>query len=224
VLECAEENPLTTNWDEKGQIKTLFESFSLDATTFEHKGMRYLIWAQKDDTPKSNSCLYLDEMINPWTLAGKQIKLSTPELDWEKIGFHVNEGPAVLKTENKIFVAYSASATDYNYCMGLLSMHKDDNPLEITSWKKSQTPVFTSSEENGQYGPGHNSFVHDASTNQVVMVYHARNYKEIDGDPLKDPNRHAKAQYVTINGDSIIFGEPVPNGPYEGLKELMQGV
>ena len=48
VLENESENPLEGSWVEKGQLKTNWESFALDATTFEHKGIRYLVWAQKD--------------------------------------------------------------------------------------------------------------------------------------------------------------------------------
>lgn len=48
VLENASANPLEGTWAEKGQIKTNWESFSLDATTFEHNDIRYLVWAQKD--------------------------------------------------------------------------------------------------------------------------------------------------------------------------------
>ncbi len=46
--------------------------------------------------------------------------LSKPEFDWECRGFKVNEGPAVLMHGDKLFISYSASATDENYCMGLL--------------------------------------------------------------------------------------------------------
>jgi beta-xylosidase len=46
VLECADEDPLTGTWVEKGKIRLPVDSFSLDATTFEHKGQRYLVFAQ----------------------------------------------------------------------------------------------------------------------------------------------------------------------------------
>ena len=48
VLENSSSNPLEEHWLEKGQLKTNFESFALDATTFQHKGIRYLVWPQKD--------------------------------------------------------------------------------------------------------------------------------------------------------------------------------
>lgn len=120
VLECADENPLTGKWIEKGQVKTAQESFSLDATVFELHDKLYYVWAQKEPAIPGNSNLYLSEMENPWTLKGKQLLLSIPEYSWEKIGFLVNEGPAVLIRNGKVIITYSASATDENYCMGML--------------------------------------------------------------------------------------------------------
>src|SRR5690606_4478166 len=70
VLECADADPLTDHWTEKGQIKTQFDSFCLDATTFNHQGKQWYLWAQKDPAIDGNSNLYLAELENPWTLKG----------------------------------------------------------------------------------------------------------------------------------------------------------
>lgn len=84
--------------------------------------------------------------------------LSKPEFDWECRGFKVNEGPAVLVHGDKLFISYSASATDENYCMGLLWIDRQADPLQPANWHKAPQPVFRTSYENRQYGPGHNSF------------------------------------------------------------------
>jgi GH43 family beta-xylosidase len=213
VLENASANPLEGKWMEKGQIRTRWESFALDATTFEHKGTRYLVWAQKDPSIDGNSNLYISEMENPWTLRGEQVMISTPEYDWEIIGFKVNEGAAVLHRNGRLFISYSASATDHHYCMGLLTADEDANLLDPASWVKSPEPVFQTCEENGQYGPGHNSFTVSPDGKTDILIYHARNYKEIEGDPLYDPNRHARAQVIHWNEDGTpSFGVPVPDG------------
>jgi hypothetical protein len=44
-------------------------------------------------------------------------------------GFLVNEGPAVLFHGDRLFISYSASATDENYCMGLLWIDVNADPL-----------------------------------------------------------------------------------------------
>jgi GH43 family beta-xylosidase len=216
VLECEESSPMTTHWTEKGQIKTLWDSFSLDATTFELGGKRYMVWAQQGQEKDNNSNIYIDELVNPWTLAGKQTLITRPELEWEVIGYKVNEGPATIITQDKVFLTYSASKTDFNYCLGLLELDAHKDPLCASNWTKSKEPVFVSSEENGQFGPGHNSFVATKDPNKYMLVYHARNYKEIEGDPLHDPNRHARAQFITLENGKLVFGVPVKDGIYCG--------
>jgi len=212
VLENSSANPLEGEFVEKGQIKTKWESFALDATSFEHKGVRYLVWAQKDPEIFGNSNMYISEMENPWTLKGEQVCITTPEYDWEKIGFLVNEGAAVLKRNGRIFITFSASATDFNYCMGILTADENSDLLNPASWHKTPEPVFVTSEETGQYGPGHNSFTVSEDGTQDILVYHARNYKEIEGDPLYDPNRHTRVQPISWNEDGTPhFGVPVPD-------------
>ncbi|OMF34709.1 alpha-N-arabinofuranosidase [Paenibacillus sp. FSL H8-0548] len=213
VVENESANPLEGEWVEKGQIITNWESFALDATTFEHNGVRFLVWAQKDPSIYGNSNLYIAEMSSPWTIKGEQVMIATPEQEWEKIGFLVNEGAAVLKRNGKIFISYSASATDFNYCMGLLSASETSDLLDPASWTKAPMPVFQTNEATGQYGPGHNSFTVSPDGLQDIIVYHARNYKDITGDPLYDPNRHTRAQVFGWNSDGTPhFGIPQADG------------
>ncbi|EPN1636613.1 glycoside hydrolase family 43 protein [Cronobacter sakazakii] len=213
VLECADSDPLTGTWKDKGQIQTPYDTFSLDATTFEHQGKRWYLWAQKAPDIPGNSNLYLCEMETPWTLKGEPVMLSKPELEWECRGFLVNEGPAVVKHGERLFVTYSASATDENYCMGLLWIDQAADLREPRNWHKSPRPVFTTSYENRQYGPGHNSFT-TTPDGQDVLVYHARNYTEIEGDPLWDPNRHTRVKLVTWDDDGMPqFGTPPADHP-----------
>ncbi len=209
VLECASSNPLEGEWTEKGQIRTAWDTFALDATFFAHRGKHYLVWAQKAPHIAGNSNLYISEMENPWTVRGEQVLLTTPELPWETIGFKVNEGPAVLEREGKLFITYSASATDHHYCMGLLTADADCDPLDAAAWRKSPHPVFQTSEQTGLYGPGHNSFTKTEDGKADVIIYHARSYKEIVGNPLYDPNRHTRAQVFGWSAEgNPVFGEP----------------
>lgn len=200
VLENSSTNPLEGEWIEKGQIETEWDSFALDATVFEHRDIHYLVWAQKDPAIEGNSNLYIAVLENPWTIRMPQVMLTKPEHDWETRGFLVNEGPAVLKRNGQIFLTYSASATDENYCMGMLIVSEEADLLDPSTWEKSSHPVFATNEAAGQYGPGHNSFTVDEQ-GQAVIVYHARTYTEIEGDPLYDPNRHTRAQVFTWNSD-----------------------
>ncbi len=84
ALESSAVNPLEGEWIERGQIKTGWESFALDATTLAHAGQRYLVWAQRDPAlDKKNTNIYLAKMDTPLSIAGSAILLSRPEYDWE---------------------------------------------------------------------------------------------------------------------------------------------
>jgi GH43 family beta-xylosidase len=51
VLECADADPLTGKWVEKGKVRLGWESFALDATVFAHKGRQYFVWTQRGKPP-----------------------------------------------------------------------------------------------------------------------------------------------------------------------------
>ncbi|MDC0713169.1 family 43 glycosylhydrolase [Stigmatella sp. ncwal1] len=209
ALESSSANPLTGSWTEKGRISTGLDSFSLDATTVEHNGQRYMLWAQSN--PDSN--VYIAKMSSPITLAGAAVLLTKPEYSWEIQGYRVNEGPAVIKKNGKIFVTYSASKTDDRYCLGLLTASASSDLLHPASWTKSTVPVLASNVNTSQYGPGHNSFTVSEDGQSDLLVYHARNYKTISGDPLYDPNRHTRVQKIYWNADGTPnFGIPLADG------------
>lgn len=203
VLSNSSIYPMEGEWKEEGRIITQKDSFSLDATTFEHDGRRYLIWAQNVWGGKHGTSLVLSEMKNPITLTGPEIILSDPEFNWERMKYNVNEGPSVIKHNDKIFITYSASATNHNYCIGLLWINTDDNLLDSTKWRKSPGPVFYTNEELTRFGPGHNSFTTSENGDSVVMLYHARNYKEIQGHELTDPNRATRARIIKWTGSGF---------------------
>jgi len=199
VLANSNEDPLSDHWREEGQIKTHLDTFSLDATTFSHRGKRYLIWAQMDAEHSYNSALWIAEMASPTSIKKPIVQLSKPDLAWETLGYKVNEGAAVIARHNKIFITYSASATDDRYAMGLLWADANADLLDANSWHKSPEPIFATDSHLGRYGPGHNSFTLAEDGTTDLMIYHARDYQEIQGTPLTDPNRHARARVLLWN-------------------------
>ncbi|UGQ47303.1 glycoside hydrolase family 43 protein [Massilia endophytica] len=209
VLENSSPDPFKGEWIERGQLKTGWESFSLDATTFELRGQRYLLWTQTQPGVKGTN-IYIARMDSPLSISGPATMLTRPEFDWEKKGHDVNEAPAILVRNGRVFLTYSASATDANYAMGMLTARDNANLLDAASWTKSPQPVMRSSAATGQYGPGHNSFTTTPDGKTDLLVYHARNYRDIKGDPLHDPNRHTRAQVIHWRADGTPdFGEPV---------------
>ncbi len=204
ILECADEDPLTGTWVEKGMIQPAegddfsFQAFSLDATILENKGKYYYIWAEKVGVGKQISNLYISEMASPTRLETVQVLLTTPDYDWERYGYWVNEGPAILKKNGKIYLTYSASDTGIHYCLGMLSVDENDDLLDPENWHKERMPVLATNEALGIYGPGHNCFTVDENGNSI-MVFHARTETKIEGNPLYNPNRHAMMLEVTWN-------------------------
>jgi GH43 family beta-xylosidase len=179
-------DPLEGAWDFLGQVDTGIDSFCLDATTFTHKGQLYYLWAQKDPAIAGNSNLYLAPMKTPWQLDGAPVLLSRPEHDWECRGFLVNEGPSVLQRHGRVFIL-----------------------LDPASWHKSPEPVMRSAPEDSIFGPGHNSFTVGATPEEVLLVYHARTYTEIVGDPLWNPDRHSFVKPLRWSEDGMpLFGRP----------------
>jgi len=204
VLQCDGKDPVTGRWSVLGQLETPWDTFTLDSTTFVHRGTRYLCWAQQEPGIETNSNLYL---------AAKPARLTVPTLPWEIRGFKVAEGPAPLIRNGRVFLTYSASATDSRYCLGMLTARDDADLMDPAAWTKSPEPVFRTAPERRIYGPGHNSFTVDAR-GRDVLVYHARDYYKITGDPLYDPNRHTRVQGFRYRADGTPdFGLPAANGP-----------
>lgn len=182
-------DPLQGEFREAGRIDTGWESFTIDSTVTVLGGKRYFLWAQRDFSIPGNSNLYIARMKNALELELPAVRLSVPEYDWECRGFLVNEGPGCLHHGGNLYVTYSGSATDERYAMGLLTLEAGRDPLDPAAWQKSPVPVMVTEEENGLYGPGHNSFTTDAEGNDI-LVFHARPYPGFHGDALSDPNRH----------------------------------
>ena len=123
VLACTGQDPMKDPWKELGMMQAAdsdsfsFQEFSLDATVLTHKGEHYFVWAEKVSVGKKISNLYIAKMETPWKLATDQVLLTSPDYDWERVDFWVNEGPAFLKHDGKLYMTYSASATGACYCM-----------------------------------------------------------------------------------------------------------
>lgn len=231
TLICTGNDPMKDDWVEGGMMQAAsgdpysFTDFSLDATVFEHRGKWYTIWAQKFGTAEAEkpvSNLYIAELSSPTQLKTVLVLLTTPDYDWERDGgFWVNEGPAVLKHEGKIYCTFSASATGACYCMGLLRADEDADLLDPRSWSKDRYPVLKTDESKKMYGPGHNCFVR-GDDGEILSLLHFRDYEKIQGDPLDDHNRHAHVVKVGFAPDGApVFELPddLYNAPYENEKQ-----
>jgi GH43 family beta-xylosidase len=72
--------------------------------------------------------------------------------------------------------------------------------------------VFYTNDSLKRFGPGHNSFVLAEDGVTHLMLYHARDYKDIQGHPLQDGNRHTRVRplYWTAQGQ-LDFAQDKPD-------------
>lgn len=208
VLRCTGQDPYNDSWEEMGKFQAAsgdtfsFTRFSLDMTYFECNGKHYVIWAQQG--PASNLYMAQINPDEPWKTITNPVCLTRPEYYWECATFAVNEGPSVVQHNGKVIVAYSASGTGPEYCIGYLYADASADLMDINSWTKQTTPTLTSEDLVDEYGPGHNSFTKDEDGNDI-FVYHSRGrdcYENKcgrargDQDPLYDPCRSARIRKI----------------------------
>lgn len=206
------------SWEMAGDIKAMagdekncLNAMSLDMTYFEAGGRHYLCWAdftKNEGNPEAISSLYIATIdpSDPTQLTSKASVITVPEYFWENVRHRVNEGPAVIQKGDNVYLAYSASGTGSEYCIGLLSGKAGDDLTNPDNWTKNPYPIMTSTDFNDEVsGPGHNSFTVDENGNQII-VYHARPteaHKGHSGDPLYDPCRHAYIKPVFYDKDGM---------------------
>jgi GH43 family beta-xylosidase len=220
VLENSSADPMQGEWIFKGKVADATNKWAIDASMFENKGKNYLIWAGWEGDENGQQDIYIALLKNPWTISGPRVKISSPVYDWEKYGdlhdaknpphVNVNEGPELLKHQDKLFLVYSASGcwTDY-YALGMLTASVNSNLLDPHSWIKSAKPVFKQSPENEVYAPGHNAFFKSPDGKEDWIIYHANSKPGLGCGKQRSP----RMQKFSWNKDgSPDFGIPVKEG------------
>jgi GH43 family beta-xylosidase len=220
VLENASPDPMKGEWVFKGKVNDPTDKWAIDGSVFEHNKQLYMIWSGWEGDVNKQQNIYIAKMKNPWTIDGERTLISQPELAWERHGdlndannpphVAVNEGPQFLIHKNNVFIIYSASGcwTDF-YSLGMLTAAADSDLTKASSWKKSQEPVFTQSDANGVFAPGHNSFFKSPDGTEDWILYHANNESGQGCGKFRSP----RAQKFTWKADGTPdFGIPVKTG------------
>ena len=109
MLECQGDDPINDEWIERGKnakeqmMIFSFEAFSLMLLSLKTKENIIMYGLKKVSVGPQISNLYIAEMESGYKLKTVQVLLTTPDYDWERHGFWVNEGPAVIKHDGKDF-------------------------------------------------------------------------------------------------------------------------
>src|SRR5690242_19017681 len=105
----ASPDPFKGEWQELGRLETGWDSFSLDGTTFVNKGKRYFVWTQRGRTAAEGkgTNIYIARMTSPTAIDTSRVALLTkPEYEWERHKYDVNEGPAVIIRNGRVFMTF----------------------------------------------------------------------------------------------------------------------
>jgi len=154
-----------------GKLPSTPDKWAIDGTVLKHNGNFYFVWSGWEGDVDLSQELYIARIKSPTELEGERVQISSPEYDWERSVYPINEGPVALYHEGRTFLIFSADAswTD-KYCLGQLELVGDD-PLDPKCWKKKPTPVFSPTDK--VFGPGHCSFIKSPDGTEDWIIYHS---------------------------------------------------
>ncbi|MRG44092.1 family 43 glycosylhydrolase [Chitinophaga sp. SYP-B3965] len=204
VVENSSADPMQGTWVMKGKVADSTDQWAIDGTVIEYGGQLYMLWSG-GNAGAAPQRIYIAEMSDPWTISGPKVAISSPTYSWEKNGSAINEGPQpIINPNGQLQVVYSGSGYWVDtYCLGLLSLAVNGDPMDPADWVKTSTPVFSMNANSGAYGPGHNGFFKSPDGTEDWLIYHARS--TVGGGA-----RNARIQKFTWNVDgSPNFGIPV---------------
>lgn len=176
--------------------------YAIDGTVLvRDDGSMYLLWCGRPS--KTGQGLYISKMANPWTLEGDRLALEADGFGCD----HIREGPQILRHGGKTFLVYSMCGADTpDYRLGMLIADDKADPMKAESWKQHPKVVFSRSDKDGVYGPGHNYFFKSPDGSEDWIVYHAKTTGR-----MTYADRTTRAQRFTWNDDGTPnFGTPLP--------------
>ncbi len=160
--------------------------YAIDLTQFELNGQRYAVWSGLPDrNVDADQSIYIAKMSNPYTISSNRVKISKADKSWEKKGSaRINEGPAILQRNGKVFIVYSANGSWTKfYTLGYLMLDATKDPMVASNWTKSEKQAFyrcddTVKPTKGVNGVGHCSFTTSPDGTEDWIIYHAKDYND----------------------------------------------
>ncbi len=186
--------------------------YAIDMGVLKIENKLYAVWSGTiSKETGGDQRIYIAEMSNPWTICSNRVQISQPDQSWELVSGKVNEGPAFLQHDGKVFVVYSCNGSwTKDYRLAYLMLNIGDDPLNPSNWKKSPNAVFYRCDdtvnEDGVNGVGHCSFTKSPDGTEDWIVYHVKNRNH----GSYETGRSTFMQRFTWNADGTPnFGTPV---------------
>ena len=189
----------------------------------KYGGKRYLIWVGRVGGPDSKNvgdhwqCLYIDELLNPWTVAGRATMICRPTLAWEKHGAGmtgsgsqrrmlpevVEGGTPVVLDDGTLYLLYAGSGYwTPHYAIGLMKLIGSD-PMNPDHWQKAPAPIFKASED--VVGSANACYVSSPRGESQWAIYHA-----YVGKNTRGVARQLFAEPYIANDQSMTIGRGTP--------------
>ena len=221
VLSNADADPLSDNWEDRGELELPDDKWAIDGSPVEIEGQWYLAWSGWEGNTNVQQDIYIARMVSPTEVTGERVRILQPEADWERNGTdpRVVEGPQFIVHDNKLFLFYSAGGcwTD-GYSLGALQLELGDDPLLADSWTRlEENPLFVSNAAARAYGPGHNSFFTSPDGTEDWILYHANAQPGQgcgDQRSMRMQPFSWSAEGLPVLGEPAALGQalPVPSG------------
>lgn len=188
-----------------------FDYAVIDGHVFiDDDGKKYLFYSRDCSEHiiegRHESHLYVIELEDDLvSVKGEPVFLTKPEQDWEiRSGdeWRWNEGPFLLKSEDKYLLMYSANYyASRDYSVGYAIADKPLGPFI----KAENNPILRSNSPEIS-GPGHNSVTTSPSGKDLLIVYHIHT----------DPTHPSGDRQVCIDKMDIRDGVMCVSGPTMG--------
>jgi GH43 family beta-xylosidase len=210
VIESAGDDPLGP-YQFKGRIAD-FAEYAIDGEPFVHNGQMYFVWSGPGRGMGGPAQLYLQAMSSPWSTVGARVALPASGGCNE-----VREGATSLVRNGRTFLVYSTCDTGKpDYQLWMKSIPAGADPLQTGNWTQHPGPVFSRSDADGVYGPGHHFFFRSPDGTEDWIAYHAKTTAE-----YTYAGRTTRAQRFTWNLDgtpnlgrplSLSVSQELPSG------------
>ncbi|MCR5791531.1 MAG: family 43 glycosylhydrolase [Lachnospiraceae bacterium] len=202
-----------------GKMEPETDRWAIDGTVIEdgNGNAKYYVWSGWDGFQDGRQDIYICEMDGPTKLKGDRVMLNTPTEPWETKGhndngggdIYVNEGPQIIYHNGKVIILYTTnfSGNDW-YCLGTLTADRTADLMDTDVWEKCGGPLFTQSldPEEETYSTGHAMVTTSPDGKEEYLIYHA--FQSSGGGWV---DRSARAVKMSWNGNTPVFGNPVPH-------------